>query len=113
MTKLKPKQIDYIVETYKRVDSILETAKITGFSYKAVNNYVRDLSSKKKCSRNCRNPVLQIDLKTERIICEWFKPSMAARYLKINPSEICLALQGKVKQAGGFGWKYKEEKTED
>lgn len=109
MTKLKPEEIDYIVETYKEVNSIAKTAEITGFSYGAVNRHVRFMSSKKKCSRDCKNIILQIDLKKNIVICEWFKPSIAAKTLKINPAEICRVLKGELKQAGGFGWKYKEE----
>lgn len=107
MSKLKSKEIDYIVDTYKRLKSIEKTAKETGFSKITVNKYVRDISSTDKRSRYCKNKISQIDVNTNEIIKEWNKPSIAAKELNINPAEICRVLKGELKQAGGYNWKYR------
>ncbi|HCL4447254.1 hypothetical protein EJM73_09105 [Clostridium botulinum] len=107
MSKLKSKEIDYIVDTYKRLKSIEKTAKETGFSKITVNKYVRDISSTDKRSRYCKNKISQIDVNTNQTIKEWNKPSIAAKELNINPAEICRVLKGELKQAGGYSWKYK------
>ncbi len=106
MSKLTDKEIDYIVDTYKEVKSIAKTAKITGYSKGAVNNYVKDISKHSKNSRDNKNPVEQIDLNTGELIKIWTKPAHAAKELKINPAEITRVLTGELKQAGGFGWRY-------
>lgn len=113
MSKLKGEEIDYIVDTYKEVKSIIKTAEITGFSKITVNRYVRDISSKDKHSRDCKNPVNQINLKTGQIIKPWDKPNHAAKELNINLAEIVRVLSGELKQAGGFGWKYVKEEKKD
>ena len=107
MSKLKGEEIDYIVNTYKEVKSIVKTYKITGFSKNTVNKYVSDVSSTDKRSRNCKNEVEQIDLDNGKVIKEWFKPSHASRELDISLSEIVRVLKGELKQAGGYGWRYK------
>ncbi|APR02574.1 TPA: hypothetical protein ACXDAY_002283 [Clostridium botulinum] len=107
MSKLKSKEIDYIVDTYKKLKSIEKTAKETGFSKITVNKYVRDISSTDKRSRYCKNRILQIEINTNEIIKEWNKPSMAAKELNINPAEICRVLKGELKQAGSYSWKYR------
>ncbi|MCD3211836.1 hypothetical protein G8T71_10770 [Clostridium botulinum C/D] len=48
MSKLKSKEIDYILEVYKQEKSIEKTVKITGFSKNTVNKYVEEMSSKDK-----------------------------------------------------------------
>lgn len=110
MSKLKAEEIDYIMETYKKLKSIEKTAEATGFCKNAVNSYVKDISSKDKRSRDCLNPVLQIDINTNKVIKEWNKPSMACKSLGISNSEVCRVLKGELSQAGGFGWRYKENK---
>ncbi|GAA0082902.1 hypothetical protein [Clostridium sp. CTA-6] len=107
MSKLKSKEIDYILDTYKKLKSIEKTAKETGFSKITVNKYVRDISSTDKRSRYCKNKISQIDVNTNEIIKEWNKPSIAAKELNINPAEICRVLKGELKQAGGYSWKYR------
>ncbi|MBD5589113.1 hypothetical protein [Clostridium botulinum] len=107
MSKLKSKEIDYIVDTYKKLKSIEKTAKETGFSKITVNKYVRDISSTDKRSRYCKNRILQINVNTSEIVKEWNKPSIAAKNLNINPAEICRVLKGELKQAGGYSWKYR------
>ncbi|MBN1058590.1 hypothetical protein FDB23_03070 [Clostridium botulinum] len=106
MSKLKNKEIDYIVDTYKEVKSIVKTVEITGFSKITVNKYVREISSLDKRSRNCKNLIQQINLQTGGIIKVWTKPRHAAKELKINLAEIVRVAKGELKQAGGFGWKY-------
>lgn len=112
MSKLKGKEIDYIVDTYKEVKSIVKTAEITGFSKLTVNRYVMDMSSKDKRSRYQKNYCNQIDLSTGEIIKQWDKPRHAALELNISFSEICRVLNGELKQAGGYGWKYIAEEKE-
>ncbi|NFH40744.1 hypothetical protein [Clostridium sporogenes] len=107
MSKLKSKEIDYILDTYKKLKSIEKTAKETGFSKITVNKYVRDISSTDKRSRYCKNKISQIDVNTNEIIKEWNKPSIAAKELNINPAEICRVLKGELKQAGGYSWRYR------
>ena len=107
MSKLKREEIDYIVNTYKEVRSINKTSKMTGFSKNTVNRYVMDMSSKDKRSKNCKNVIKQIDIKTGEIIKEWNKPSHAAKELNINLAEIVRVAKGELSQAGGFGWEYK------
>ena len=106
MSKLKDEEIDYIVEVYKEVGTIKKTQEITGFSYTAINRYVRDMSSRKKVSRDCKNKINQYDYRTGAFIKEWIKPRHAAIELNINPSLICLCLSGRLKQTHGFIFKY-------
>lgn len=106
MSKLKKQEIEYIVETYKKLKSISKTAEITGFSKLTVNKYVMDISKNDKRSRNCKNLVNQIDLDTGKIIKQWEKPRHAAVELNITESEISRVLKGELRQAGNYGWKY-------
>lgn len=106
MSKLKNDEIDYIINTYKDIKSISKTAEITGYSKITVNRYVMDISSLDKHSRNCKNPINQIDLETKKVIKEWGKPSYASKELNINLSEIVRVAKGELGQAGGFGWRY-------
>ncbi|AWZ50046.1 hypothetical protein C3495_14490 (plasmid) [Clostridiaceae bacterium 14S0207] len=111
MSKLKEKEIDYIVETYKELKSIRKTAKKTGFSYTTVNRYVIDISSLDPRSRYFKNTVLKIDLNSGEVIGKYFKPAHAAKELGINPAEICRCLKGELKQAGGFSWRWEKDIT--
>lgn len=110
MSKLKNEEIDSIFNIYKDIRSIAKTAEITGFSKITVNKYVRELSSTDKRSRDCKNPIKQIDLKTGKTIKNWTKPAHASKELKINLAEIVRVAKGELKQAGGFGWKYSNSK---
>lgn len=109
MSYLLDSEIEEIKKTYKETKSIVKTAKLVNKSRNTVNKYVRQYSSNDIHSRNCKNEVQQIDLNTGKVIKVWYKPSIAAKALKIDPSEICLAMQGKVKQAGNFAWKAKTD----
>ena len=108
MSLLKENEVEFIIKTYKEIKSIDKTAKLTGYCKNTVNKYVRNISRYKKRSRNCKNEILQIDLNTGNIIKVWYKPSVACKELKINPSEVCRVLKGELRQAGGFGWRYKD-----
>lgn len=111
MSLLKESEIEFIEEVYKDVKSIVKTAELTVFSKITVNKYVRHISSLDKRSRDCLNEVYQIDLNTNEIIKKWGKPSVTAKELNINPSEICRVLKGELSQAGGYSWKYKKVKS--
>lgn len=111
MSKLKNEEIDLIVNTYKEIKSIRKTAEITGFSVNTVNKYVMDISKHDIRSRNCKNEILQINLRDNSILREWSKPSAASKELKISSAEICRVLKGELKQAGGFGWIKKVSKN--
>lgn len=52
--------------------------------------------------------VIQIDLKTKKIIKEWNSAKEAASFLNKDVSVIRAAARGKRKTAYGFIWKYKE-----
>ena len=106
MSKLKSNEIDYIIETYKKLKSIEKTAKETGFSKVTVNKYVIDMSSKDKRSKNCLNRIKQLDLKTNEIIKVWNKPAYASKELDISLSEIIRVANGELRQAGGYKWEY-------
>lgn len=111
MSQLLDKEIETIVETYKRLCSIEKTAKETGYSVVTVGKYVKHLSSKDKRSKDCKNAVLQIDMNTGEVIKEWDRPAIASKKLGINAGSITRALKGELKQAGGYRWKYKEGKS--
>ena len=106
MSKLRGKEIDYIIEVYKKTRSREKTSKETGFNKNTVHRYVRDISSTDTRSINCINKIMQIDLKTDELIKVWNKPSIAAKELKISLSEICRVAKGELKQAGGYKWQY-------
>lgn len=110
MSRLKKEEIAYIEKVYEEVRSIKKTEEITGFSNSAVIRYTKHMSSLNPRSRNCPNPIYQINLEDNSIIKEWVKPSIAAKELCINPAEICRVAKGELRQAGGFGWKYKFDK---
>ncbi|KGM94692.1 hypothetical protein IRP63_16140 [Clostridium phage CWou-2020a] len=107
MSKLKNKEIDYILEVYKKEKSIEKTVKITGFSKNTVNKYVEEISSKDKRSRNCLNPIEKLDANTGQVLEEYRKPSIAAIKEAIHPASICRCLKGELDTAGGFKWRYK------
>ncbi|KEI12759.1 MULTISPECIES: hypothetical protein [Clostridium] len=107
MSKLKNKEIDYIVEVYKKEKSIAKTMQITGFCKNTVNKYVAEMSSKDKRSRNCLNPVEKIDANTGEVLNEYKKPRLAAIRESISPASICRCLKGELETAGGFKWRYK------
>lgn len=111
MSQLLDKEIEAIVETYKTLGSIEKTAKETGYSIVTVQKYVKHLSSRNRSSKDYKNIVLQIDIKTGKIIKEWDRPALASKELKIDAGSITKALKGELKQAGGFKWKYKEGKS--
>lgn len=110
MSLLKNEEIEYIEQIYEEVKSISKTAEITGFSKNTVNKYVKFKSSQDKRSRDKENIVYQINISDNSVVKEWFKPSVAARELNINAAEVCRVLKGELKQAGGYGWKYKKAK---
>lgn len=107
MSKLRKEEVEYIEEVYRDVKSIKRAAEITGFSTMTVNKYVKHISCLNPRSRDCKNPIYQINLETKEIIKEWEKPSIAAKELNINPAEITRVAKGELKQAGNFGWEYK------
>ncbi len=107
MSKLRKEEIDYIEKVYREVRSIQKTSEITGFSKPTVNRYVKEISCLNPRSRDCKNPIYQIDLETKEVIKEWDKPAIASKELNINPAEITRVAKGELKQAGGFGWEYK------
>lgn len=111
MSQLLDKEIETIVETYKALGSIEKTAKETGYSIVTVQKYVRRLSSRNRSSKDCKNVVLQIDMKTGAVIKEWDRPATASKELKIDAGSITKALKGELKQAGGYRWRYKEGKS--
>lgn len=88
MSQLLDKEIEVILETYKKLKSIEKTAKETGFSIVTVQKYVKHLSSKNRSSKDCKNPILQIDTKTGAIIKEWDRPATASKELKIDAGSI-------------------------
>lgn len=107
MSKLSALQIENIINVYNTTGSIEKTRDITGHASGTISNYVSSLSRKKLNSINCKNEVYQIDVESGDVINTWFKPSIAAKELNINPSCIARALKGDLKKAGGFIWKYK------
>ena len=111
MSQLLDKEVEAIVETYKILGSIEKTAKETGYSVVTVQKYVKHLSSRNRSSKDCKNPILQIDIKTGKIIKEWNRPAVASKELKIDAGSITKALKGELKQAGGYRWRYKEGKS--
>lgn len=54
---------------------------------------------------NSKSPVLQLDIKTKQIICEY--ESITEAFKKTNISHISCVCRGQRKSAGGFLWKYK------
>lgn len=111
MSQLSDKEIDFIVETYKRLGSIEKTVKETGYSIVTVQKYVKYLSSKNRSSKDCKNPILQLDMNTGKVIKEWDRPAIASKELGIDAGSITKALKGELKQAGGYRWRYKEGKS--
>lgn len=111
MSQLLDKEIEAIVEAYKTLGSIEKTAKETGYSVVTVQKYVKHLSSRNRRSKDCKNSILQIDIKTGKIIKEWDRPAVASKELKIDAGSITKALKGELKQAGGYRWRYKEGKS--
>lgn len=53
-------------------------------------------------------PVIQIDIITQEIICEYWGIRNASETTGIDNSAIAKACKGKLKTAGGYIWKYKE-----
>lgn len=53
-------------------------------------------------------PVIQIY--DGQVIAEYVSIKVAATLLAISDEDICKCCKGKRKTAGGYGWKYKEEK---
>lgn len=84
MSQLSDIEIDTILEVYKELGSIEKTSKQTGFSVVTVQKYVKHLSSRNRSSKDCKNPILQIDIKTGKIIKEWDRPAVASKELKID-----------------------------
>ena len=109
ISKLKGEEIDYIVKTYKEVNSIAKTAEITGFSKGAINNYVRSISSTKKVSRDYKNKIKQFNAKTGEFIRDWSRPAQASKELNIDPALISMCLSRKLKQTHGYIFIYSEE----
>lgn len=107
MSRLDAKQIERIIEVYNNTNSIKKTSIITGHSTNTISNYVSSISRNKTNNVYCKNEILQMD-RTGKIINTWYKPSIAARELNINPSSISRALNNKLASAGGYVWKYKE-----
>lgn len=64
MSRLADKEINFIVETYKRLGSIEKTVKETGYSVVTVQKYVKYLSSRNRSSKDCKTPILQLDMNT-------------------------------------------------
>lgn len=54
-------------------------------------------------------PVLQIDISTNNVICEFSSIKEAGEILGIMPENICCCCKNKIKTAGGYIWKYKDE----
>lgn len=54
-------------------------------------------------------PIYQCNKKSLEIIKEWESAADAGRQLGIDPSAITKVLKNKLKTAGGYVWKYKEE----
>jgi group I intron endonuclease len=54
-----------------------------------------------------KKPILQIDVKTNKIMREWPSSKDAGNYLGIFPTSITKVCKGKNNSAGGFKWSYK------
>ena len=57
-----------------------------------------------------KKQIIQIDKKTNKVICEYNSQLEASKKLNIHPGSLSQCLNGKYKTAGGYIWKYKEEK---
>ena len=57
-----------------------------------------------------KKQIIQIDKETNKVICEYNSQLEASKKLNIHPGSLSQCLNGKYKTAGGYIWKYKEEK---
>lgn len=76
-----------------------------GLGYKHTEEELIKISNASKINR--QKPVLQIDLESKEIICEFTGPIDAYRKLGINKGNISAVCRGERPQAGGYFWKYK------
>lgn len=51
-------------------------------------------------------PIYQIDLKTNKIICEFDSLASASRALGVNAGHICQVCKKQRLSAYGYGWEY-------
>lgn len=74
-----------------------------------VNHFTRRSRAMKKASAKRRRPVVQYD-KNMVYIAEYESISKASKDNQIDASDIGKVCKGKKRSAGGYVWKYKEEK---
>ena len=65
--------------------------------------------TKKKISKSLSTPILQYT-KDGEFIKEWTSGIEASKVLGIHPGNITTCCKGKLKSAGGFVWRYAEDK---
>lgn len=101
--------VEAIRETYIRLGSIVKTAAETGYNKNTVNKYVMSLSCKKHTGRYRERAVFKIEPETGKVIREYKNCSTAALITHISASNICHAVKGRTKTAGGYVWRYSDE----
>lgn len=97
---------------YKPPKPKKETSKFPhASSPKEIAIIIDEKSFTSKCSRSNINSkiTLQYDLEGN-LIKEWTSAGIAAKHYRMNRSNIHRCCQGKCKTAGGYIWKYKNEK---
>lgn len=102
--------IENIRKVYSQCKSIEKTIKLTGWSRCTVHKYVRDLSCQHPSSKYNHRRVLKIDKSTGKTISSYRDLAKAARLTKISISNIDHCLRKDTATAGGYCWKYEDEK---
>lgn len=108
---LNDKQIYNIREVYKECKSIVKTSEITGHSRNTINKYVKDMSSKNPHSRAGKGIIVMYEKNGKEL--KRFKNSFqASKKTGIRQSSISLCINHKIKSAGGFIFRFLNDKSD-
>ncbi len=104
---------DYIVEQYKIYKTTEKTAEAIGCHYHTVSNALKaqNITPYAKSSGLPRK-IKQIDPVTLKVVAEYEKIKDGAEAVGVSDCAISNVLRGLKKAAGGYIWKYSEDKTE-
>ena len=108
---LNDKQIYNIREVYKNCRSLVKTAEITGHSRNTVNKYVKDMSSKNPHSRVGKGIIVMYG-KDGKELKRFENSFQASKKTGIRQSSISLCINHKIKSAGGFIFRFLNDKSD-
>ena len=106
---LTREEIDRTRTLYKELRSIHKVSKILHHSPVTIEKYASDLISEDRRSCYHDNTIGQYDPITLKCLCKYNSISCASKVTKISRSNICKAVKGHTKTAGGYIWRYLDE----